>query len=110
MSANTFYDLAKIPNVPNGSVADIAAANKVTLLVLNNGDVYALGLNSNCFFGNASNTNMQAFTTTPVQASISDVATIETTQNAVVALLKNGTVWSWGNNINVSQTSKITHF
>jgi alpha-tubulin suppressor-like RCC1 family protein len=109
MSTNTFYDFAKIPNVPDGSVADIAAANKVTFLILNNGDVYVLGQNSNYIFGNPSNTNAQAYTTTPVQVSISNVATMELTQNSAVALLKNGTVWSWGYNLNVSQTSNVAH-
>jgi VCBS repeat-containing protein len=79
------------------NVTSIAAGSNHTVVLMKDGTVWAWGSNSNGQLGNNSTTD----SSTPVPVSIantSGVASIAAGSNHTVVLMKDGTVWAWGDN------------
>ena len=96
-NGNSFRGVVNIPNLNN--VIEITAGNNFVLALLNNGTVRSWGGNSNGQLGNNSITNSPI----PINVSnINNATKIASHESALhsLALLNNGTVTAWGNNVN----------
>jgi uncharacterized repeat protein (TIGR02543 family) len=77
-------------------IVAIAAGYNYTVALKHNGSVWVWGENSNGELGNATNAY---FSSVPAQlTNLSNIAAIAAGDFHTVALTKDGTVWSWGNN------------
>jgi alpha-tubulin suppressor-like RCC1 family protein len=102
LHGTNFNDFAKLTGAPDGTVVDVAAGDRVSFVVLSNGDLYVVGLNTARIFGNPA-TPPSTQTSSLTQVALSNVATIELTFSSAIALSKTGTVYTWGYNFYVSE-------
>ncbi len=97
-SSSTWRDWAQITSITSGSAIDIATNYLTTLVLRRDGTVVAFGKNINYNWGNGSSV-IAASSSSPVTALVSNVAAIDTSLDRIaLAILKNGTIVTWGSN------------
>lgn len=75
---------------------------KEYMAVTETGEVFTWGKNTYHKFGNGSPTTTIAYS--PIKVPIEDVADIEVSQQHVIAVLKNGDIYTWGSDTSARQT------
>jgi len=85
--------------VPISDVVSIAAGNGFSLALKNDGTVWSWGFNDYGELGDGTNVSTKKGDLTPVQVSnLSNITQISAKGLHGIALRKDGTVWSWGDN------------
>jgi uncharacterized repeat protein (TIGR01451 family) len=94
-STSPVYDPVQVAGLTN--VAGIAAGSAFSLAVKSDGTVWAWGANLSGVIGKPLDTFSVA---TPVQvAGINNVSAVSAGERHALALKRDGTVWSWGDNV-----------